>query len=98
MSPSVKSCTVTEGWTVYIVCSIHKQPKKVTNLSDKLDNKSQWKSVKINNIPEWVHRRYDYSNFDPVYMYLQYNLMFLSKRMFITLQKNRRLNSTLLSL
>ena len=68
MSPSVKSCIVTEGWTVYIVCSIHKQPKKVINLSDKLDNKSQWKSVKINNIPEWVHRRYDYRNFDPVYM------------------------------
>ena len=40
MSPLVKSCTVTEGWTVYIVCSTHKQPKKVTNLSEKLDNES----------------------------------------------------------
>ena len=66
MSPWVKSCTVTEGWTVYIVCSIHKQPKTQTNLSDKLDYESQCKSVKINNIPEWMQSRHDYSNLDPV--------------------------------
>ena len=65
MSPLVKSCTVTEGWTDYFVCSIHKQPKMETNLSDKLDNKSQWKSVKINNIPDWMQSRQWLQQFRP---------------------------------
>ena len=68
MSPLVKSCTVTEGWTVYIVCSIHKQPKKSNKFEWKTWQQESVKVGEINNIPEWVHRRYDYSNFDPLYM------------------------------